>query len=261
MAKLQTISGPLGTPAYELTGKFITIGRAHGNTIHLNHRSVSKYHAMLVVDDDQVQIFDLHSTNGTFLNGQHTATCPLKPNDEILMGEFLFRYERADVPVPVPVPLPVVAPAARPVQDTITPDVAKKLAVPAPRTTTGSIKPAPAADRAFIRLPGDKPAEEKPTLVQKLLNRETSNVPVKTPAATPAPPAPAAPPPVEPVNAPPPPAPAADPVLQKPAVPGEKGDGLLLKKPGGGGGGERLLVKRAGAPADRLIKKPAPPKE
>ncbi len=252
MGKLQTLSGPLGTPAYELTGKFITIGRAHGNTIHLNHRSVSKYHALLVVDDDQVQLFDLHSTNGTFLNGQYTATCPLKPNDEILMGEFLFRYERADVAVPVPVPLPVVAPAPQPVQQTITAEIAKKLAVPAERNTTGSIKPTPAADRSFIRLPGETPAEEKPSLVQKLLKRETGGVPPK-PVAVPAPQ------PVSPVPPPAPPTPAPEQILPKPVATGEKTDAPLLKKPGAPGGGERLLIKRGGPAADRVIKKPTAP--
>ena len=151
MAKLQTLSGPLGTPAYELTGQFITIGRAHGNTIHLKHRSVSKYHALIVVDEGQLHLFDLHSTNGTYVNQQLVATGPLKPNDEIVMGEFVFRYETPEVPVPVPVPPPVKAPAPQPVQETIAPEVFKKLAVSGPRTTTGSIKlaastaPAPVA--------------------------------------------------------------------------------------------------------------------
>ncbi|MCS7047838.1 MAG: FHA domain-containing protein [Verrucomicrobiae bacterium] len=206
--RLQTLAGPVATPSFELNGQFITIGRAQANALHLNHRSVSKYHALIVVEDGKAQLFDLHSTNGTYVNGQRVASCPLNANDELFIGEFHFRYEAAEAPAAQPVataappaqpipaptpptasPAPVVAPI--PTAVPIAPAVAQKLAVSGPRSTTGSIpaqtlaaKPPPG--RSFIRIPEQTPSEEKPGLIKKLIARHTGKVAGPTSTSTPA---------------------------------------------------------------------------
>ena len=47
----------------------ITIGREEGNTIQLNDERVSRYHAKIQMDHEQVVLTDLESTNGTRANG------------------------------------------------------------------------------------------------------------------------------------------------------------------------------------------------
>ncbi len=48
----------------------LTIGRAPGNDLMLNYLTVSGHHARLDFSDGAYQITDLHSTNGTVVNGQ-----------------------------------------------------------------------------------------------------------------------------------------------------------------------------------------------
>jgi pSer/pThr/pTyr-binding forkhead associated (FHA) protein len=50
--------------------EFITVGRLDGNDVCLNDTTVSKYHAMIFLRDDEVFILDSGSHNGTYVNDQ-----------------------------------------------------------------------------------------------------------------------------------------------------------------------------------------------
>jgi pSer/pThr/pTyr-binding forkhead associated (FHA) protein len=78
---------------FELNGDCFTIGREPDNTLRLDHTSVSKYHAMLKVDNDgDFELFDLHSTNGVIVNGVARVASHLRNGDRIVLGEVALRF-------------------------------------------------------------------------------------------------------------------------------------------------------------------------
>ncbi len=73
------------------------IGRRADNDVVLDEPSVSKTHAVIVVDQKAVRIVDQQSTNGTLVNGSRVDEAELKIGDEVLLGEFRLRLaEGAD---------------------------------------------------------------------------------------------------------------------------------------------------------------------
>ncbi|MCP4410003.1 MAG: FHA domain-containing protein, partial [Gammaproteobacteria bacterium] len=72
----------------QLDKRHISIGRRINNDITLGHRLVSRYHAQISVDGDQVVLEDLGSINGTYVNGKRTKSCVLRNHDRIRIGPF-----------------------------------------------------------------------------------------------------------------------------------------------------------------------------
>ncbi len=70
-----------------------TVGRGEENDLRLDDSKASRLHAELRVAADKLEVVDLGSTNGTFLNGERLApNLPrsLKPGDEIHFGKTKF---------------------------------------------------------------------------------------------------------------------------------------------------------------------------
>jgi hypothetical protein len=114
MTMLRVISDTLHGNTFDLSANYITIGRAADNTICLDHTSVSKHHAMLTVDGSDFKLCDLHSTNGTIVNGHSIVCTHLKDGDRITLGDVELRFalaEKSRVPSPSPA---VLATAASP---------------------------------------------------------------------------------------------------------------------------------------------------
>lgn len=94
--------GPGGKPVVPVTllpgGDPVTVGRASGNRLHIDHDSVSKFHATIVMTrDGRVVVNDLASTNGTFVNGEKTpisAPRIIVPDDTVAFGDVPFRIEK-----------------------------------------------------------------------------------------------------------------------------------------------------------------------
>lgn len=68
-----------------------SIGRGPDNSVALNDLSVSKRHALITYQilpdgNTRMQVADLHSTNGTFVNGKKIDYCPLQDGDELFFG-------------------------------------------------------------------------------------------------------------------------------------------------------------------------------
>jgi phosphatidylserine/phosphatidylglycerophosphate/cardiolipin synthase-like enzyme len=62
-----------------------TIGRADDNYVVVSHPAVSRYHALLTIqDDDKCIVTDLSSQNGTFLNGEL-----VQGNAEVVSGDVI----------------------------------------------------------------------------------------------------------------------------------------------------------------------------
>lgn len=82
-----------------LEGETITIGRELYNDIPLDDTYVSKRHAQLRWEADQLVIEDLQSINGTLVNDQPlTGPLPLQAGDVITIEPFTFRLEEAARP-------------------------------------------------------------------------------------------------------------------------------------------------------------------
>ncbi len=74
----------------------ITFGRGGENDIVLTTASASRFHAELRAEADGYVLYDRDSSNGTWVNGASVTSHPLKPGDEIVIGDETFRFEAAD---------------------------------------------------------------------------------------------------------------------------------------------------------------------
>jgi pilus assembly protein CpaF len=72
----------------------ITIGRVSGNDIVLAKGNVSKRHSRLAMRGGQIEVSDLRSTNGTYVNGRKiSGPTMLSPSDRVYVGDFLIGIE------------------------------------------------------------------------------------------------------------------------------------------------------------------------
>ena len=78
----------------------VVIGRSSYCSLVLDHESLSRVHASLRIVGDGVELSDLGSSNGTFVNG-HAITAPTRvtPGDEIRLGKVTIWLEVASARV------------------------------------------------------------------------------------------------------------------------------------------------------------------
>ena len=79
----------------KLTAEPITVGRDPKNDIVLDDRRVSRRHAEVRLRLGRYTLYDLQSTNGTFVNGRRIAEMVLSDEDRITIGgaELIVRLE------------------------------------------------------------------------------------------------------------------------------------------------------------------------
>jgi pSer/pThr/pTyr-binding forkhead associated (FHA) protein len=84
---------------FELCGnRPVSIGRAKSSNIVLEHESISRLHAIVrVAEEGRWQIVDRDSVNGIKLNGTLVKEATLRPNDELVVGEYRLRFEEPQV--------------------------------------------------------------------------------------------------------------------------------------------------------------------
>jgi RsiW-degrading membrane proteinase PrsW (M82 family) len=78
--------------AYILNQSEIFVGRTLNNAFVIEHPSVSKRHARLVAEDEVYALYDLGSSNGTFVNGKRISETRLKDGCEVRFGRAHFVY-------------------------------------------------------------------------------------------------------------------------------------------------------------------------
>lgn len=72
----------------------LTIGRDLGNAVVIEHPTVSRFHAHILLEKGSYLITDLNSTNGTFVNGQPiTTSAKLSVGDLIRIGASNFSFQ------------------------------------------------------------------------------------------------------------------------------------------------------------------------
>ena len=86
MARLVVNREEADLVTHELTRDIVTIGSAPLNHIVIDDPAVSAQHAMLARIADSYRLKDLHSTNGTQVNGISIADAELKDGDKIQFG-------------------------------------------------------------------------------------------------------------------------------------------------------------------------------
>lgn len=70
----------------------VTIGREEGNLLRLNDERVSRFHAKVQQDDDDIILTDLDSTNGTRVNGNVVQIRRLRFGDRVCVGRSLLLF-------------------------------------------------------------------------------------------------------------------------------------------------------------------------
>ena len=70
----------------------ITIGRNPGNIIRINNPSVSRRHTKFVYENGECTLYDLNSSNGTYVNGMRIQNQVLEDGDLVRVGEFPLEY-------------------------------------------------------------------------------------------------------------------------------------------------------------------------
>lgn len=74
-----------------LTKARTTLGRRPYNDIVMDHLAVSGEHAVFVLHPDGVELLDLHSTNGTYVNGKAVVSARVSADDLIEIGRYQIR--------------------------------------------------------------------------------------------------------------------------------------------------------------------------
>lgn len=78
---------------FEVHPGVTTIGRNNGCTIRIPLAVVSRKHAEITVNDTEVVIKNLSTSNGTFLNNHKVDEEDLEPGDQIAVGPMVFTVQ------------------------------------------------------------------------------------------------------------------------------------------------------------------------
>ncbi len=70
----------------------ITIGKLSGNDFFIDDNSISRKHCKLVKGINSYKIFDLNSTNGTYVNGKRIKEKDLEIGDNITVGRSILKF-------------------------------------------------------------------------------------------------------------------------------------------------------------------------
>lgn len=89
-------SAPRTGERYLISGTAVIMGRGSGNDIVLGDPFASKQHARVYCTQGQVWVEDLHSSNGTFVNGRRVSEkVRLKSGDRVEIGDTVLSLEFA----------------------------------------------------------------------------------------------------------------------------------------------------------------------
>jgi pSer/pThr/pTyr-binding forkhead associated (FHA) protein len=94
VVRLVAEGGPFDGRIYEIPPRELAVGRAVDNDLVLDDPSLSRKHARLRrAGPGRIEIEDLGSSNGTFVNGRKVGKGAAGPRDTVRFGELTFRIE------------------------------------------------------------------------------------------------------------------------------------------------------------------------
>jgi pSer/pThr/pTyr-binding forkhead associated (FHA) protein len=79
-----------------MPGNIKTMGRSPGAEFVVDAAMVSRLHCQLTAGAAELQVLDLESTNGTFVNGKRVKKAVLKPGDKLGVGRVQFDVTKVD---------------------------------------------------------------------------------------------------------------------------------------------------------------------
>jgi len=96
--RLVAVNGPLCGQTFYLDEHVFSIGRLGSNDICLEDPFVSRHHCVIRIEGDDHTIEDLHSANGTYLNGKRVSGGSLEEGSLIQIGtsRFLFKLKNPE---------------------------------------------------------------------------------------------------------------------------------------------------------------------
>ena len=89
---LVLLTGPEIGKRIPFTNEKIAVGRDSACQISLRESSVSRHHAEIVQKNDEAQVHDLGSTNGTYVNDALITKATLRDGDIVKFGRVIFKY-------------------------------------------------------------------------------------------------------------------------------------------------------------------------
>ena len=89
-----------GERTLPLREALLNIGRRTDNHLVLDDSRVSRSHAQLRLRYGRYVLYDLGSTSGTFVNGQRTSECVLRPGDVVSLGGVSIIYGEEEIENP-----------------------------------------------------------------------------------------------------------------------------------------------------------------
>jgi adenylate cyclase len=107
-----------GDQSFEIPpGRSVVVGRGVASDIAIYDPTISRRHAELVARDDEVEVTDLGSSNGTCINGSRVASGRIRANDSVTFGKVTYRLRTGTPSGDQPAPhLPPPLHAAQPLQ-------------------------------------------------------------------------------------------------------------------------------------------------
>jgi signal transduction histidine kinase/pSer/pThr/pTyr-binding forkhead associated (FHA) protein len=91
-ASLLVILGVDQGARFELNEQTVELGRGIQNAIRIRDTEASRIHARLAFHAGRYELVDLHSSNGTYVNGQPIRSRELADGDEIQVGRTVLRF-------------------------------------------------------------------------------------------------------------------------------------------------------------------------
>jgi pSer/pThr/pTyr-binding forkhead associated (FHA) protein len=92
-AWLVSLEGPEKGKDHRVSKERISIGKQENSDIVIKRDFISRSHALLLYENHQFILSDLHSTNHTYVNGEMISKKTLKDNDIIKFGDAVYKFK------------------------------------------------------------------------------------------------------------------------------------------------------------------------
>jgi pSer/pThr/pTyr-binding forkhead associated (FHA) protein len=92
-AWLVSLEGPEKGKDQRVLKERISIGKQENSDIVIKRDFISRSHALLLYENHQFILSDLHSTNHTYVNGEMISKKTLKDNDIIKFGDAAYKFK------------------------------------------------------------------------------------------------------------------------------------------------------------------------
>jgi hypothetical protein len=97
MAKLIIRTEGLTAEVIELKPGVNRLGRSSRNDFQLDHHSISRFHAEVIVTEHWICVRDMDSSNGVFVNDEQVQECPLENGNILRLGDVSMLVKDAPV--------------------------------------------------------------------------------------------------------------------------------------------------------------------